>query len=1139
MWTASSTVQRDAVLVPWTSIDIVFDLNGEGVIANQTPFYVTTLKDTDTYASLAAAAPKVDKTSTTANETFDFYHTGKEFLGWYTSKNGGTKLENYKNYDGTTTATKNKTYYAHWGDNIKFDSASITLLGNFKYKLYSTYPTLWEDFVQKDLTANLRVGYEDDTGTFRYLMTAGIGDFTTSDNSYRTFENLLDMKDSTSPFYYRSERIRTKDLIYYAFAKPYRLINGVKYYANFESTQYLSRRTQAKIYMQADNTALSGYLTIQPDSFAWGDNTLDYVDFEKSELNFIGGNMFLSYPSQEVTTVNDSNFYLGTYNHGWNGQRQTSDTSTAGTGNTELYLNFANVWHKGIYIKYLTGSHTYLYWNRFYDVSNDSVYPYSYKIKGITSNNKVVELGTVLDSTYNATTGYLHFYSSDLPNYTKIMIVPYSEDEEYYTEYSYTPVESNAWNFSVSHIPDGSDNKLIWTTAKFNIDSSITAASYEIKGTKHDGSTVVISRGAESVYYDISTDRNILTIPNPELYTSIEVTAYDSAKDFYNSKEVTLTYYTISYRNVGNLGSMSADTVLVNTAYTIKEPSIDYYSGADGTYELSYWRLNNTSGNDYKYERNSIWTVTADCYFYAYYDYFYDSITGVVIQPSTNKVSNSLVYETKNSSNRAHHYALTFYDSSGTEQATYTTANAVFVISSWKTAITNSSYRYSSLRITAFNTDETKFRTNTYTLDWIKHTFQPNSGLINGSSNNVIYYYLSGDYYYDLPTVTRDGYSFTKWQSTVYPNETIENGASVVYLPTSHSTIKAMWEQNAFTITFDGDGGTTPSSITGSTITLPNSTRSSVVAGNFTSTYTFNGWKNSSGTIVGTYGDSYTPTTSETLTADWSENISVAAVSKDNLYVMKAIRLSSNTVPSDTSDAAYQTFLWGTISNPNNRNYQCTIEMNTTATSNGAVISTTTSSTDNFSVILNNTFSGDSIYYIRVLLTDMTTGSYTYSNWFSCSASSNQITNAAQEEATRDIIQIYAPYEISVNDKVVSFNMRNPLLKTLNVRAYKGNTTSTINSSYYVTAKDVSSNTSFSDSLLNLTATYSNTNNMDYLWFRIYTDDGYYYWTQYFKTPVPAQVYGYRVKISKLDPSTRVEYIKPLNNKQTEDDNNV
>jgi uncharacterized repeat protein (TIGR02543 family) len=72
----------------------------------------------------------------------------------------------------------------------------------------------------------------------------------------------------------------------------------------------------------------------------------------------------------------------------------------------------------------------------------------------------------------------------------------------------------------------------------------------------------------------------------------------------------------------------------------------------------------------------------------------------------------------------------------------------------------------------------------------------------------------------------------------------------------------------SYTVTFNANGGSTvsPQTVTaGNSLTLPSTTRSS---------YTFNGWYTSSsgGTRVGGSGNSYTPSSSVTLYAQWTSS---------------------------------------------------------------------------------------------------------------------------------------------------------------------------------------------------------------------------------------------------------------------------
>jgi uncharacterized repeat protein (TIGR02543 family) len=123
-----------------------------------------------------------------------------------------------------------------------------------------------------------------------------------------------------------------------------------------------------------------------------------------------------------------------------------------------------------------------------------------------------------------------------------------------------------------------------------------------------------------------------------------------------------------------------------------------------------------------------------------------------------------------------------------------------------------------------------------------------------------------------LPSTTRSGYTFNGWY-TSSSGGTRVGGSGNSYTPSSSITLYAQWTSSGggtttYTVTFNANGGSTVSSQTvnaGSSITLPSTTRSG---------YTFNGWYTSSsgGTRVGGSGNSYTPSSSVTLYAQWTQS---------------------------------------------------------------------------------------------------------------------------------------------------------------------------------------------------------------------------------------------------------------------------
>lgn len=117
-----------------------------------------------------------------------------------------------------------------------------------------------------------------------------------------------------------------------------------------------------------------------------------------------------------------------------------------------------------------------------------------------------------------------------------------------------------------------------------------------------------------------------------------------------------------------------------------------------------------------------------------------------------------------------------------------------------------------------------------------------------------------------LPTPSRTNYSFLGWYTASSGGSYVGGGGSAYY-PTSNTTLYAQWQIITYTVSWNANGGSvspTSSSVNaGSSVTAPTPTRSG---------YTFNGWYNASsgGSLIVNAGNSYTPSSSVTLYAQWS-----------------------------------------------------------------------------------------------------------------------------------------------------------------------------------------------------------------------------------------------------------------------------
>ena len=141
---------------------------------------------------------------------------------------------------------------------------------------------------------------------------------------------------------------------------------------------------------------------------------------------------------------------------------------------------------------------------------------------------------------------------------------------------------------------------------------------------------------------------------------------------------------------------------------------------------------------------------------------------------------------------------------------------------------------------------------STYTI-----TFNPNGGTVSPTTKTV----NAGDTIGSLPTPTYTGYTFNGWYTACTGGTKITTTTK----PTGSTTYCAQWTKNAYTITFDPNGGTvTPASVTvnpGDAIgTLPTPERTG---------HTFKGWYTSctGGTEIAT---ATKPTKSTTYCAQWN-----------------------------------------------------------------------------------------------------------------------------------------------------------------------------------------------------------------------------------------------------------------------------
>ncbi len=119
-----------------------------------------------------------------------------------------------------------------------------------------------------------------------------------------------------------------------------------------------------------------------------------------------------------------------------------------------------------------------------------------------------------------------------------------------------------------------------------------------------------------------------------------------------------------------------------------------------------------------------------------------------------------------------------------------------------------------------------------------------------------------------LPRATRANYNLQGWSSQPSGGSITAGGSS--FTPTSDATLYAQWALQVFTVTYNGNGGTSDTSTAsmtyGSTtpLVLPSATRNH---------YFFDGWYSAAtgGYLIGSAGASYSPSGSVTIYAHWTQ----------------------------------------------------------------------------------------------------------------------------------------------------------------------------------------------------------------------------------------------------------------------------
>ena len=351
------------------------------------------------------------------------------------------------------------------------------------------------------------------------------------------------------------------------------------------------------------------------------------------------------------------------------------------------------------------------------------------------------------------------------------------------------------------------------------------------------------------------------------------------------SKSSDTATYTIQYKNNGGTGTISNTTLTRTTPYTFANwKSGSKYYAKGSSYTPSYTAGTNTAGTTI--------TMTAQ--------WTKGTQTGSVALSSGSGFSKS--------STTATGYTVTFNGNGGTPSVTSRSATntTTYSLSKWNTYANGAGTSYSLGQSYSSNSNLTLYAiwsssttkgsvttataSRSATTSTRTVTFNANGGSCSTSSSN------------STQTTT---YSCNGWY-TASSGGTYRASSGGSYTPTSSETLYAQWTSStgsytsvslpsasksstttSRTVTFNANGGSCSTSSSSSTATI---------------SYSLKGWytASSGGTNRGTYGNSYTPSSSETLYAQWNSStgsyssVSLPSASKSSTTTSRTVTFNAS-----------------------------------------------------------------------------------------------------------------------------------------------------------------------------------------------------------------------------------------------------
>lgn len=770
-------------------------------------------------------------------------YTGHDFLGWYTSINGGSQVTS----STIVKTASNHTLYARWNAKsytVTFQANGGSVSPTSKTVTYgSTYGTL----PTPSRTGYVFAGWYDASSGGQYVSSSTTVNKASNHTLYArwTARQITVNYDANGGSVSPSYKNVTYDGTYGTLARPTR--NGYAFDGWYTSSSGGSLVSSSTKVTNSSTHTIYAHWSVNSYQVTYDANGGSVSPTSKS-VTYGSSYGTLATPSRSGYT------FLGWFTGISTGSQVTASTTVTNASNHTIYAR----WRANTYT--VT-----------YNANGGSVSPAS---KNVTFGNtygtlaRPTKTGYTFDGWYtSATGGTLVTSSTQVTTSANHTIYAHWSSDAYTVTFDATGGSVYQTSKSVTY---GSTYGSLPTPTKtgYRFTGWYTSIS---GGTKIESTTTVTTIGSHTLYAHWTGNTYIVNLdPNGgTVSTSFKMITYNSlygtlpkpSRSGYDF----LGWFT---EKDGGTEVTSATRMTTSKNHTLYAHwSVDSYKvsfNANGG-TVSPTSKSVTYGSPY----GALPTPTKEGYqFQGWYDGFSggDLVTSSTIVSATKDHTLYARWDTSV-------YTVSFDANGGTVNTPFKTiaygnmygtlptpTRTGYKFLGWFTSKTGGTVVTSSTKVTTTqsHTVYAHWQSYTYTV-----TYDANGGSVSPASKNVTY----GDTYGTLAKPTRDGYDFAGWYTAASGGTKITSSTKVT--ATSNHKIYAHWIDNSYTVTFDANGGSV--SPTSKTVisaepygTLPTPTRSG---------YTFVGWfwhVGSNGGAIITPDTKVTATSDHTLVAHWS-----------------------------------------------------------------------------------------------------------------------------------------------------------------------------------------------------------------------------------------------------------------------------